>query len=73
MAPTLPLPPPAEYGWVLLAATSTFFINVYHVIVTSKYRKAAGVKYPNAYASAEQAEKDPKAFKFNCGRSILPR
>ncbi|KAK0728248.1 hypothetical protein B0T26DRAFT_165355 [Lasiosphaeria miniovina] len=59
---------PDEYGYVLLAATSTFFVNVYHSTLTSKYRKASGVKYPAAYASNDVAEKDPKAFSFNCAQ-----
>jgi len=36
-------------------------------MLTSSSRKKSGIKYPNSYASAEQAEKDPKAFAFNCG------
>ncbi len=36
-------------------------------MLTSSARKKSGIKYPNSYASAEQAEKDPKAFAFNCG------
>ncbi|TXC07472.1 hypothetical protein FocTR4_00003819 [Fusarium oxysporum f. sp. cubense] len=58
---------PAEYGFVLVAATSTFFINTLHVLLTSKARKRSGIKYPVAYASNELAEKDAEAFKFNCG------
>jgi glutathione S-transferase len=54
---------------VLLAATSTFFVNIYHSGLTSKKRKAAGIAYPTAYASTELAEKDPKAHAFNCGTS----
>jgi glutathione S-transferase len=38
-----------------------------HGLLTSSARKKAGIKYPNSYASAEQAEKDPRAFTFNCG------
>ncbi|KAJ9130847.1 Membrane-associated proteins in eicosanoid and glutathione metabolism [Coniochaeta hoffmannii] len=57
---------PAEYGYVLAAATSTYFVNFYHMILTSKARKASGIKYPAAYAANEVAEKDPKAFAFNC-------
>jgi hypothetical protein len=38
---------------------------------TGKFRKASGVTYPNAYASHEQAEKDPNAYKFNCGKLKL--
>lgn len=55
------------HSYVLLAATSTFAVNVWHSILTGQKRKAAGIKYPNAYATAEQAEKDPRAFAFNCG------
>jgi glutathione S-transferase len=58
---------PAEYGYVLLAATSSYFVNFYHIILTSKARKASGIKYPAAYATNEVADKDPKAFAFNCG------
>ena len=36
--------------------------------LTGKFRKASGVKYPNAYASNELAEKDVKAYTFNCGK-----
>ncbi|KAJ6444191.1 MAPEG family protein [Purpureocillium lavendulum] len=53
---------------VLAAATATFFVNTIHATRTSKFRKASGVKYPNAYASAEQAEKDPSAYRFNCAQ-----
>ncbi|KAL2159615.1 hypothetical protein VTH06DRAFT_2184 [Thermothelomyces fergusii] len=59
---------PNDYGYVLLAATSTFAVNIWHGILTGTKRKAAAVKYPNAYATAEQAEKDPKAFAFNCAQ-----
>lgn len=68
MAPALSLQLPSEYGWTLLAATSTFFVNNYIVMLVSRSRKAAGIKYPNHYATPEQADKDPNAFKFNCGR-----
>ncbi|KAH6854264.1 hypothetical protein B0I37DRAFT_25328 [Chaetomium sp. MPI-CAGE-AT-0009] len=59
---------PSDYGYVLLAATSTAVVNIVHGFLTSRTRKAAGIKYPNAYASAEQAEKDPRAFSFNCAQ-----
>ncbi|KAJ3940185.1 uncharacterized protein N0V96_010196 [Colletotrichum fioriniae] len=63
----LTLQVPDEYGYVLLVAASTFFINTTHVLLTSKYRKASGLVYPAPYASNEQADKDPKAYQFNCG------
>ncbi|EWG47160.1 glutathione S-transferase [Fusarium verticillioides 7600] len=59
---------PAGYGFVLVAATSTFFINTLHALLTSKARKRSGIKYPVAYASNELAEKDAEAFKFNCAQ-----
>ncbi|UNI24464.1 Glutathione transferase [Purpureocillium takamizusanense] len=59
---------PDQYGLVLAAATATFFINTLHFTRTSKFRKASGIKYPNAYASAEQADKDPNAYRFNCAQ-----
>ena len=58
-------------SYVLLAASSTFFVNLMHGFLTSSARRKAAVKYPNSYASAEQAEKDPRAFTFNCGASLL--
>ncbi|CAK7241860.1 MAG: hypothetical protein STHCBS139747_003331 [Sporothrix thermara] len=59
---------PAEYGYVFGAATAMFFVNVYHSIMTGYYRKAAKIDYPNCYASAEQAAKDPAAYQFNCAQ-----
>ncbi|KAF5018047.1 hypothetical protein F66182_9997 [Fusarium sp. NRRL 66182] len=57
---------PAQYGYVLVAATSTFFVNTLHAFLTSSARKSSGIKYPVAYASNEVAEKDALAYKFNC-------
>ncbi|KAH6636857.1 hypothetical protein F5144DRAFT_568953 [Chaetomium tenue] len=59
---------PSDYGYVLLATTSTFFVNIVHGFLTSRTRKAAGIKYPTSYASAEVAEKDPRAYAFNCAQ-----
>ncbi|KAI1112590.1 membrane-associated proteins in eicosanoid and glutathione metabolism [Nemania sp. NC0429] len=56
---------PKEYGYVLAVATSTIFINTYHKTLTYSARKASGIKYPNSFATPEQADKDPKAYKFN--------
>ncbi|KAL1875283.1 hypothetical protein VTK73DRAFT_10239 [Phialemonium thermophilum] len=59
---------PSEYGYVLAAATSTFFVNMFHSTLTSRARKASGQKYPISYASNELAEKDHKAYLFNCAQ-----
>jgi glutathione S-transferase len=63
---------PQEYSYVLLAATSTLFVNAYHQLLTSSKRKASGIKYPTTYASQEVADKDPKAYQFNCGMCPPP-
>ncbi|POS77630.1 MAPEG family protein [Diaporthe helianthi] len=57
-----------DYGYVLVVAASTVFVNFWHGVQTGKARKASGIGYPNTYATAEQAEKDPAAFKLNCAQ-----
>jgi len=59
---------PQEYGYVLLAATSTFILGSIHGANTSSYRKAAGILYPNAYASDALAKGKPEAYAFNCAQ-----
>ncbi|KAM7207543.1 hypothetical protein V8F20_002021 [Naviculisporaceae sp. PSN 640] len=59
---------PSDYGYVLLAAASSCLVNTLHSSLTSKARKESGVGYPAAYAANDVAEKDPKAFKFNCAQ-----
>ncbi|KAL2119446.1 hypothetical protein VTJ04DRAFT_6407 [Mycothermus thermophilus] len=59
---------PEQYGLVLAAATSTFFINTLHFFLTGRARKAAKIAYPRSYASEEEAAKDPKAYAFNCAQ-----
>jgi glutathione S-transferase len=36
--------------------------------VVSVHRKAAGVPYPNSYATPQQAKEKPAAYKFNCAQ-----
>lgn len=57
-----------DYGYVLLAAASTVIINIWHGTQTVKARKASGIGYPNTYATAEQAEKNPAAYQLNCAQ-----
>ncbi|KAF4633477.1 hypothetical protein G7Y89_g4639 [Cudoniella acicularis] len=54
------------YGYVILAATSTFIMNFLHIANTGKYRKLAAVKYPLAYAP--ESRTDDAAHKFNCAQ-----
>ncbi|RDA90091.1 hypothetical protein CP533_5568 [Ophiocordyceps camponoti-saundersi (nom. inval.)] len=65
---TLGLQLPDQYGFVLAAATSTFFVNTLHAFRTMKFRKASGVQYPEAYATSEQAAKNQNAYRFNCAQ-----
>lgn len=62
----------SPFSYVLVVATSTFFLNTVHSTLTGRARKSAGIAYPASYASNEQAAKDPKAYKFNCGTHCTP-
>ncbi|KAM7195292.1 hypothetical protein V8F33_006800 [Rhypophila sp. PSN 637] len=64
----MPIVLPSDYGYVLVAAASSFFVNTLHSSLTTKARKASGIKYPAAYAANDVAEKDPLAHKFNCAQ-----
>ncbi|KAL2281441.1 hypothetical protein FJTKL_11607 [Diaporthe vaccinii] len=57
-----------DYGYVLLAAASTVFVNIWHGTQTVKARKASGIGYPNTYATDEQAKASPAAFQLNCAQ-----
>ncbi|RYP13997.1 hypothetical protein DL767_010467 [Monosporascus sp. MG133] len=66
MSMTLDLP--AEYGYTITIAATSLLIHTYHAILTARARRASGIPYPNSYATAEQAAKDPKAMAFNCAQ-----
>ncbi|PQE21653.1 glutathione S-transferase protein [Rutstroemia sp. NJR-2017a WRK4] len=55
-----------NYGYVILAATSTFFLSTVHGFNTGAYRKAAKVDYPAAYAPSSRT--DAEAHRFNCAQ-----
>lgn len=57
-----------QNSYTLTVAATSLLLNIYHMARASGARKAAGIPYPNPYATAEQAEKDPKAFAFNCAQ-----
>jgi len=57
-----------EYGYVLLAAASTFIMGTLHAVKTGSYRKSSGIGYPNAYASDEVAKSNPQAYLLNCAQ-----
>jgi len=69
--PTITIP--KEYGYVLVTVASTYLVSIWHGMRVGPYRKAAGVPYPNAYASAEaiaaaSGEKKQAMYLFNCAQ-----
>lgn len=54
---------PQEYGYVLLAAVSTFFVGIWHGGHVGGRRKAAKIPYPFEYASYEQVQTAAPATK----------
>lgn len=55
-------------SYTLAVVATTFLLNTFHMVKVVGARKAAKIPYPNPYATAEQAEKDPKAYAFNCAQ-----
>jgi glutathione S-transferase len=53
-------------SYVLLAATSYVVLNALHASNTSRFRKAASVPYPQAYAPSSRT--DAAAHRFNCAQ-----
>ncbi|KAL8708463.1 MAG: hypothetical protein Q9220_006620 [cf. Caloplaca sp. 1 TL-2023] len=59
---------PPEYGYVLLSATASTFISIYHSALTAKFRRASKTPYPNPYASAAEAKDSKEKYLFNCAQ-----
>ncbi|KAI9320681.1 hypothetical protein BX666DRAFT_1910246 [Dichotomocladium elegans] len=61
---------PQAYGYVLttFAAGALFLFGLGAQV--GKYRRAAGIPYPYAYAEKAEAEKDPKKNLFNCAQRV---
>jgi len=56
-----------DYGYVILAATSTFVMNILHMLNTGGKRKACkDMPYPLAYATAEQNAASQAHMTFSC-------
>lgn len=53
---------------MILTATATTFLATWHGILARGYRRAAGIKHPNAYAAADVAARDQAAYLFNCAQ-----
>ncbi|KAF3932725.1 hypothetical protein ABW19_dt0204613 [Dactylella cylindrospora] len=59
---------PAEYGYVLLVALASTFVNQWHGIVVSGARGKAKVPYPNCYALDAEAPTGSEKYVFNCAQ-----
>ncbi|KAL8342462.1 hypothetical protein RB598_004053 [Gaeumannomyces tritici] len=59
---------PAEYGYVLMVASSSFLLSFIHGLFTVSARKKSGLAYPVSYADKALADKDPNAYAFNCAQ-----
>lgn len=58
--------PSPEYGYVFLTLAATGLTLQWQAHKVGVARKAAGVAYPNCYATNTEAESNPKAKIFNC-------
>ncbi|KAJ8702303.1 hypothetical protein PTI98_001033 [Pleurotus ostreatus] len=59
---------PENFEYVTAGLVSTVWVLLYQTMTVSKHRKAAGVKYPQAYADKAEAEASLAAKKFNCAQ-----
>lgn len=53
---------------VLIALGLAPILSFAQGMVVSTHRKAAGVAYPNAYATPQQMKASPEAYRFNCAQ-----
>lgn len=57
------------HSYVILTATATTFLATWHgFFFARRYRNAAGIKHPNAYAPADVAASNQAAYLFNCAQ-----
>jgi len=56
---------PVDYGYVLLVASASTLLTLFHGRVTSRLRYAARVPYPNAFVTASEAASSPEKQRFN--------
>jgi len=59
---------PNNYEYVGAALVSTVWLLIAQGVIVSRYRKRAGIKYPQMYAEKAEAEASKDALKFNCAQ-----
>ena len=62
-------------SYVVLTATGTLVLNLWHALRTGPFRRAAGIAYPQSYAEASDfaaaaasAERKQQLYLFNCAQ-----
>lgn len=55
-----------DYGFVFATATASTIISTWHGMKVTKARLKAEVPYPNAYATAAEADSNIDKYVFNC-------
>ncbi|PPQ71129.1 hypothetical protein CVT24_009865, partial [Panaeolus cyanescens] len=55
-----------EYVGAALLSTAVLLFG--QNVVVSRYRKAAGIKYPQMYAEKAEADASQAAYRFNCAQ-----
>ncbi|KAH9486553.1 Microsomal glutathione S-transferase 3 [Psilocybe cubensis] len=59
---------PDSFGYVGASLLSTVFLLLGQGSTVGKYRKRAGIAYPQMYAEKAQADASKDAFQFNCAQ-----
>jgi glutathione S-transferase len=56
------------HSYVLLTTILSTFIPSFHTLTTGNLRTIAGVRFPNAYATASEAAASIEKYRFNCAQ-----
>ncbi|KAH8835838.1 hypothetical protein DL96DRAFT_1575771 [Flagelloscypha sp. PMI_526] len=65
-----PIVLPEGFHLILANLVATCMLLQVQIFMSEGHRKRAGVKYPQQYASKEEQERNPAAFKFNCAQRV---
>jgi glutathione S-transferase len=58
----------SSHSLVVIAASATALVNLYHIALTVSRRKASGYTYPTPYAPLEAEKSSAAAYSFNCAQ-----
>ena len=57
-----------SYSYVLGSLLASALVGLYHTALVGRERKAAGVPYPNSYATHAEATTNLAKYRFNCAQ-----